>query len=63
MVKGINELSQEIHKNAKDKGFYDNVEKNTGELLMLAVSELSEAFEADRKGLHCENHLNIKWTL
>ena len=44
----INQLSQEIHKNAKQKGFYDEP-KNTGEMLCLIHSEVSEALEADRK--------------
>ncbi len=47
----ISELSQEIHANARSKGFWDN-ERNVGEILMLIVSELSEAMEADRKGIY-----------
>lgn len=43
----INELSKEIHQNAVDKGFWDK-ERNMGEMLMLIVSELSEALEAHR---------------
>lgn len=46
---GLNKLSKEIHDNAVAKGFYDKP-KEVGTLLMLAVSELSEALEADRKG-------------
>ena len=45
---GLNKLSKEIHDNAVAKGFYDKP-KEVGTLLMLAVSELSEALEADRK--------------
>ena len=45
----LNELAQQIHEAAEEKGFWDK-ERNTGELLMLIVSELSEALEADRKG-------------
>ena len=45
----LNELSQQIHENAKSKGFYEG-EKNTGEMLCLIHSEVSEALEADRKG-------------
>ena len=44
----FNELAQKIHKNAKEKGFWDR-EHNVGEKLMLVTSELSEALEADRK--------------
>ena len=48
---GLNEASQVIHQNAVSKGFYDNDrEVNIGEKLMLIVSEVSEALEADRKG-------------
>jgi len=46
----IKEIMQEIHKNNVDKGFWENKEtKNVGEVLMLCVSELSEALEAHRK--------------
>ena len=41
----INELIKEAHQNAVSKGFYDDGEKNIGELLMLIVSELGEALE------------------
>lgn len=44
----INELSKEIHQNARNKGFFDS-EKNIGEMLCLIHSEVSEALEADRK--------------
>lgn len=44
----INKLAQEIHENAKSKGFYDD-KKNIGEMLCLIHSEVSEALEADRK--------------
>lgn len=44
----INELAQEVHKNAVSKGFYEG-EKDTGALLMLIVTEVAEACEADRK--------------
>jgi len=47
----IKEISQEIHQNNINKGFWeDNENKNVGEVLMLCVSELSEALEAHRKG-------------
>ena len=44
----INKLSEEIHLNAKSKGFFDEP-KNIGEMLCLIHSEVSEALEADRK--------------
>lgn len=44
----INELSKQIHQNAKDKGFYD-APRNIGEMLCLIHSEVSEALECDRK--------------
>jgi hypothetical protein len=51
----INKLAEEIHANAKNKGFFDT-EKNIGEMLCLIHSEVSEALEADR-----ENHYtNLK---
>lgn len=53
----IKETAKEIHEISKSKGFYDN-KKNIGEMLMLVVSELSEALEADRKEEHFNN---IHW--
>ena len=47
MIK-LNELSKEINDYAKSKGFWDTP-RETGTLLMLIVSELAEAMEADRK--------------
>lgn len=51
----INELSKQIHQNAKNKGFYEG-EKNIGEMLALIHSEVSEVLEADRK----DHHANVK---
>lgn len=49
----FNELSKEIFLNNKDNGFYDTpVEIPTA--LMLTVSELSEALEADRKDKYAQ---------
>lgn len=48
-MKTLNKLRDEIHGHAISKGFWDK-ERETGTLLMLCVSELSEALEADRKG-------------
>lgn len=49
LINGLNKAAHQIHAIAQDKGFWDN-ERETGTLLMLCVSELSEALEADRKG-------------
>lgn len=44
----IKEISKEIYDNNVAKGFWDE-DRNVGEMLMLVVSELSEALEAHRK--------------
>lgn len=44
----LNDLSQEIYQENLQKGF-DVAKENKGQSLMLIVSELSEALEADRK--------------
>lgn len=51
----INELAKEIHKNALDKGFYEKP-RNVAEMLMLMVTEISEACEADRKDFYVKYH-------
>ncbi len=48
----INQLAQQVHQNARDKGFFEK-EKNIGEMLALIHSEVSEALEADRKDRYC----------
>lgn len=45
----LNGLAEQIHATASDKGFWD-ADRNMGEMLMLAVSELSEALEEHRAG-------------
>ena len=47
----INELSKEIHQINVKNGFYED-QKNIGEMLALIHSEVSEALEADRKGVY-----------
>jgi len=47
-MKKLNALSKEFHENAKAKGFWDE-KREIGTLLMLVVSELSEALESDRR--------------
>ncbi|MCM3456577.1 hypothetical protein M3685_22000 [Heyndrickxia oleronia] len=45
----INQLCTEAYETAKSKGWHDEP-KETGTLLALVHSEVSEALEADRKG-------------
>lgn len=55
---GIDALLSVAHNNAKAAGWWNDLEtgkpliKNKGELLMLCVSELAEAFEGERKDLN-----------
>jgi len=44
----LNELSKLAHKTAVEKGFYDR-KRPVIELVALAITELAEAIEADRK--------------
>lgn len=69
-MKTLNKLRDEIHEYAISKGFWDK-ERETGTLLMLCVSELSEAMEADRNGLYAdleliekdkEDFIDFKWS-
>lgn len=54
---GINSAQRLAHKTATDAGWYtdiktgQHIERNFGEVVALMHSELSEALEADRKGL------------
>src|SRR5438874_4056667 len=49
-----NYTANEIHKNAKDHGFWSAETRNVGEMIALIHSELSEALEAHRKlGTEC----------
>lgn len=52
-MNNLNELAKQYHERAKAKGFWDEP-RETGTLLMLMVSELSEALEADRKNKHAD---------
>lgn len=45
----LHKIQHKIHKNAKEKGFWD-MKHNFGNDLMLIVSELGECLEAHRKG-------------
>lgn len=51
----LDKLAEMIHNDNRAKGFWDT-ERNVGELLMLIVTELSEAQEAHRKDL-MDDHL------
>jgi hypothetical protein len=54
----LNQLSKSIHEGNVQRGFYETQQAN-GTLLMLVVSELSEALEADRAGKHADlNYFN-----
>ena len=48
----LNELSKECYEMAKSKGFHDKP-REIGTSLMLIVSELAEALEADRQNKRC----------
>ena len=69
-MKTLNKLRDEIHEYAISKGFWDK-ERETGTLLMLCVSELAEAMEADRNVLYAdleliekdkEDFIDFKWS-
>lgn len=49
MPKTLAEWVRGCHEAAREKGFWEK-ERNTGEMLMLVVSELGEAIEAHRRG-------------
>ena len=49
----LNKLAKEIYEGNKLRGF-DVSKENIGQTLMLVVSELAEALEADRKGKHAD---------
>lgn len=54
-MKTLNKLRDEIHEYSINKGFWDK-EREIGTLLMLCVSELAEAMEADRNGNYAQLH-------
>ena len=49
----MNELAKQIHEYARAKGFWGNP-RETGTLLMLIVSELAEAMEANRNSRYAD---------
>ena len=46
----LSKLAVIAERTAKEHGWWEQEERNTGELLMLVVTELSEAFEEIRNG-------------
>ncbi len=52
-MKDLNELSKQIYEGNKLRGF-DVSKENIGQTLMLVVSELAEALEADRNEKYCD---------
>lgn len=53
----INEISEDIHANAIAKGFWE--EDNLCKKLLLIVSEVTEAMEADRKNKYASDDIGI----
>ena len=53
----INDTAKAIHSINIEKGFWEKP-RNKGELLMLVVSELAEALEADRKNRYSTNTIS-----
>jgi NTP pyrophosphatase (non-canonical NTP hydrolase) len=58
MSKSLNDLRDEAFAYAEKQGFHDRP-MNLGERLMLVVSELSEALEADREGKRAHTALPL----
>lgn len=54
----ISELVKRSHDTAVEKGFIKTTE-DVGTTLMLIVSELGEALEADRNSLHSDSSINL----
>lgn len=53
----IEKLIRESHQMAKEKGFWEDPNRNVPEMLMLVVSELAEALEALRKEHKAVNYV------
>lgn len=58
----FNALSDRAYKCACEHGFHDT-ELSNGHLLMLVITELSEAVEADRKGLYARRKVFEDWII
>lgn len=57
LIDGINRAATIVHNAARKNGFWDK-ESSVAEKLMLIVTELGEACEADRKNKHCDIRVN-----
>lgn len=55
-VEQLNNKAEEVHAEAKAKGWWDDENRNIGELIALMHSELSEALEAARTNAR-DDHL------
>lgn len=55
----INELVQKAHENAKNKGFWDEPRRETGTLIALIHSEVTEALDAETCAEFCEELADI----
>lgn len=55
-IVSVSRISEEIHKTAKEKGWWDE-ERNNGEMIALMHSELSEALEGLRHGNPPSDHI------
>lgn len=51
----MQDLMNDVHGNAKDKGWWEDGGRNIGESIALMHSELSEALEAARAGFPADN--------
>jgi len=56
LAEGLEEFGNEVHKNAVDKGWYDNP-KSDVESIALMITELAEAIEAIRNGNPPDKHV------
>lgn len=54
LIDAIDVLCEDVHEIAKSKGWWES-DRNNGELIALMHSELSEALEGLRRGLHDEH--------
>jgi NTP pyrophosphatase (non-canonical NTP hydrolase) len=55
-ITAFNDLAEVIYQDNKEKGFWPEEGRNVGEMLMLAVTELAEGMEANRKD-QMDDHL------
>lgn len=60
MKRDLNKIAKKIYEANKAKGFHD-VEYSNDHYLMLVITELSEAVEADRKGCRANTDQYVEW--